>query len=171
MTVVIVHCGRRIALPSSTGSERSVLAGMAMASLVLFAPLSFAAPSCAFNSTAPVAFGNYDVFAASANSNGVGSLKITCQGGGPSSFVVRLSTGQSLSYASRVMKSGTNSLNYNLYTTSGRTVVWGDGTGGSGTRTVARNSTRTLDIFGRIPAGQDVAAGTYVDSITASINF
>lgn len=156
---------------NAIGLGRSASVAILAGCLALFAPLSLAAPSCAFNSTAPVAFGSYDVFAATANTNGVGSLTVTCQGGGPATFVVRLSTGQSLSYASRVMKSGTNSLNYNLYTTSARTLVWGDGTGASGTRTVARNNTSTLSIFGRIPAGQDVATGTYVDSITASVNF
>lgn len=158
-------------LANSNRPERSAAVAIAMACFALFAPLSFASRSCAFKSTAPVSFGSYDVFAAGANTNGVGSLAIKCQGGGPATFVVRLSTGQSLSYASRVMKSGTNSLNYNLYTSSARTVVWGDGSGGSSTVTTPRNSTRTLSIFGQIPAGQDVAAGTYVDSISASVSF
>lgn len=160
-----------IARAATHAPEWTVLRVMAMTCFALFAPQTLAAPSCAFSSTAPVAFGSYDVFATAANSNGVGRVSIQCQGGGPSSFVVRLSTGQSLSYVSRVMKSGTDVLNYNLYTTNARTVIWGDGTGGSSTQTVGRNTTKTLCIFGSIPAGQDVAVGVYVDSVTASVTF
>lgn len=156
---------------NSPNQLRTVAGVIATISLVLLAPPVLAATSCAFNSTNPVSFGAYDVFAATANNNGVGSLTIHCSGGGKANFVVSLSTGQSNSYASRVMKSGGTSLNYNLYTTSGRTVIWGDGTGGSSTRTVPRNSTTTLSIFGRIPAGQDVAVGTYLDSISATVEF
>jgi spore coat protein U-like protein len=132
---------------------------------------AWSAASCAFNSVVPVSFGVYDVLAASHNINGVGSIAVKCQNGGPPTFVVSLSTGQSNSYASRVMKSGANSLNYNLYTSSGRTIVWGNGTGGSSTRTVARNATTTLGIFGTIPAEQDVAVGNYLDSITVAVYF
>ncbi len=69
------------------------------------------------------------------------------------------------------MTGGGSSLNYNLYTTSGRTIVWGNGTGGSNTRTASRNTNTTLSIFGEIPAAQDVAVGSYLDSITATVNF
>ncbi len=69
------------------------------------------------------------------------------------------------------MTNGTNTLQYNLYTTSGHTNVWGDGTGS--TRTVGGNGTSssTQTIYGNIPAGQDVSAGTYSDSITLTISF
>lgn len=158
---------------SLPGALRGAIIAAGLA--VLPAPAS-AAPSCAFSSPIPVSFGVYDVLSASPNNNGVGSITIKCQGGeggGPSSFgfVVSLSTGQSNSYASRAMTSGGNSLNYNLYTGAGRTIVWGNGSGGSKTMTVSRNTTRTLDIFGKIPAGQDVAVGSYLDSITATVDF
>lgn len=171
MTSRFVRCARqpwqlcRRALP---GAVRGAIIAAGLA--VLPAPAS-AERSCEFRSLIPVSFGVYDVLSASPNINGVGSITIRCEGGGPSTFVVTLSTGQSNSYASRVMKNGGNSLNYNLYTSSGRTIVWGNGSGGSNTRTANRNTTTTLDIFGKIPAEQDVAVGSYLDSITATVNF
>jgi spore coat protein U-like protein len=69
------------------------------------------------------------------------------------------------------MKSGANLLNYNLYTSAARNVVWGDGTGGSNTMSATANGSTTLNIFGQIPASQDAAVGTYTDSITATVNF
>lgn len=132
---------------------------------------ALAAVNCTIAATS-VGFGSYDVFAASTNDNGIGTLTIVCAGGGPGNFPVTLSTGQSNSYASRVMKSGaTNSLNYNLYTTSARNIIWGDGTGGSSSMTAAKNATTNLSVYGRIPAGQDTTVGNYTDSITATVTF
>lgn len=151
--------------------QRTNVGMVAATCLGFLSPYAFAAPSCAFNSVTGVSFGAYDVFAATPNNNGVGRLSIHCQGGGGPTFVVSLSTGQSNSYASRVMKSGGNLLNYNLYTSAGRTVVWGNGTGGSGTRSINPNTDVTLSVFGQIPAAQDAQVGVYTDSIVATVNF
>ena len=69
------------------------------------------------------------------------------------------------------MRSGTNQLNYNLYTDAARTVVWGNGSGTSSIQTVARNRTTTLNVYGQIPAGQDAVVGNYTDTILATVTF
>lgn len=143
---------------------------LSVVALLAFSSRSVAAPSCTFTTVTSVSFGAYNVFTSLPNNNGIGSITIRCKGGGGSKIVM-LSTGQSNSYASRVMTSGANQLNYNLYTSAARNVVWGDGTGGSSTLSAAANRSTTLDIFGRIPASQDAAVGTYTDSITATVNF
>lgn len=132
---------------------------------------SLAATSCRFTSVSPVGFGVYDVFATSPNNNGVGSITIDCKDGGNDNFDVTLSTGQSHSYTTRVMQSGGNRLNYNLYTSADRSAVWGDGHGASQLMTVRKNKTTTLSIFGQIPAGQDAAVGTYTDLIVVTVTF
>ena len=149
-------------------ASAKVLGGVAL--LALLSPSALAAPFCNFTSVTGVGFGAYDVFSAAPNNNGVGSLRIRCQGGGKSA-VVTLSAGQSGSYALRRMTSGSNRIDYNLYTSAARTVVWGDGTGGSATQSVASNSTTTLSVFGQIPAAQDAAVGVYSDNIIATVNF
>lgn len=141
-----------------------------VASLAIWPLAAQAARFCSFSSAVPVSFGIYDVYAAAANNAGVGSITINCSGGG-GPFNVALSTGQSLTYAMRVMNSGANKLNYNLYTSAGRSVVWGDGSGVSQVMTVARNTQTRLDIFGQIPPLQDVAVGSYSDIIIATVNF
>jgi spore coat protein U-like protein len=139
--------------------------------LAVAAQNSSADTSCMFTSASPVSFGAYDIFSALPNNNGVGSLTIDCKGSGNRNFEVSLSTGQSRSYAMRVMRSGSNRLNYNLYTSADRTVVWGNGHGSSQVMTVRKNSARTLTVFGQIPAGQDAAVGTYTDPILATVSF
>jgi spore coat protein U-like protein len=143
-----------------------------IASLVaVSAQASLADTSCRFTSVDPVSFGAYDIFSTLPNNNGVGSLTIDCKGSGNDNFQVGLSTGQSHSYAMRVMSSGSNRLNYNLYTSADRSVVWGDGHGSSQVMTVRKNKATTLSVFGQIPAGQDAAVGTYTDPIMATVTF
>jgi spore coat protein U-like protein len=69
------------------------------------------------------------------------------------------------------MRNGRNTLEYNLYTSAARNQVWGDGSGGTHTRSANGNDWTRLDIFGQIPAGQDVPVGNYGDQITAIVEF
>lgn len=147
--------------------RRSLIASL----VAVAAQASLAATSCMFTSVSPVNFGAYDIFSTLPNNNGVGSLTIDCKGSGNDNFEVSLSAGQSHSYAMRVMRSGSNRLNYNLYTSADRSVVWGDGHGSSQVVTVRKNKATTLSVFGQIPAGQDAAVGTYTDPIVATVTF
>ena len=70
------------------------------------------------------------------------------------------------------MANGTATLGYNLYTTTGDTTVWGDGTGS--TASVAGTGTgsnQTLTVYGKIPTGETSLSGTYSDTITATITY
>jgi spore coat protein U-like protein len=138
--------------------------------LVMWQPMP-ALASCSFRSVTDVGFGTYNVFDILPNASGVGNITVKCQGGPSNAFDVTLSTGQSHSYVSRMMKSGASTLIYNIYTSASRSIVWGDGTGGSSTQTAYKNSTTTLSLFGQIPAGQDVANGIYTDNLIATVNF
>ncbi len=147
-----------------------IVVGATFLMLFMLSRISFAAAFCSITSLSAVDFGTYNVFSAQSNTNGVGNVSVRCQNG-PPTFVVNLSSGQSNSYILRIMKSGGNILNYNLYTSAARIVVWGDGSGGSSTMSVNRNNTTTLSVFGQIPAGQDAAVGAYTDNITTTISF
>jgi spore coat protein U-like protein len=148
------------------------------------AALDAAAVTCTV-STPGLAFGSYDVFAAGATS-GNGTLNITCsldptdQGAQKLvPYVISLSTGSSGSFVQRTMKSGTNALGYNLYTSNTYSVVWGDGTGSTSTQSgshVLNNGHPTLTssftAYGRIPALQDAAvASDYHDNVTATVTW
>jgi spore coat protein U-like protein len=71
--------------------------------------------------------------------------------------------------------SGSDRLQYNIYTTSGYGTVWGDGTNGtqkqfvSGQLIGANNYTFTA--WGMVPSGQYVKATSYTDQITVSVTF
>ena len=161
-------------------SRRALAATVCSLALGLVAARAEAVVSCTTTATGPV-FGIYNPLAGGAlDSNG--SLAVTCTllSGGTTSVtpLVRLSTGASGSYSPRKMFSGLSALNYNIYFSTSYSQVWGDGTGGSfyGTATLTLtggNPTQqaTGVLYGQIPAGQDVAAGAYLDTIVVTVTY
>ena len=130
-----------------------------------------------------VAFGAYDPLAATPDDS-TGTVTVTCINTGPANtrvnYSVALSAGASGAYSQRYMRAGTPRLNYNLYRDAARTIVWGNGTGGSslitGTLAVGPgqgNGTKsaTYTVYGRAPALQDAAPGTYADTIVVTLTF
>ena len=88
--------------------------------------------------------------------------------------VVSLSKGASSTFSPRTMMMGSEVLSYNLYRDAARTSIWGDGTAGTSTYTNANppnNTAINITVYGRVPAGQDVSAGAYSDTVSAVINF
>jgi spore coat protein U-like protein len=126
--------------------------------------------TCAI-STAPIAFGTYDAVT-KAEVNSTGSVTVTCTLG--AATVVKLDqgqntgTGSTLAVPVRRMISGANLLPYSLSTEASQATVWEGLTGvahtGTGTATV-------LTVYGRIAAGQNVPAGTYADTVVATVTF
>jgi spore coat protein U-like protein len=93
-------------------------------------------------------------------------------------YEIKLDTGQAGSYAPRAMTNGSSLLTYNLYTDATRTVVWGDGAGGTSVVSIkyalARpgdTQTDTWTVYGRVGARQVVSTGTYLDTITVTLVF
>ena len=128
-------------------------------------------PSCTISATS-VNFGNYNVFNGSAVDS-TGTITYTCNSAA-SNVTISLSTGASSSYRPRAMSKGAEALNYNLFRDAARTSIWGDGT--NGTAVYSRNNPPNnnpvnVTVYGQIPAGQDVSAGTFSDTISATINF
>lgn len=126
--------------------------------------------SCSVNSaSSSVAFNAY---VNSTTNDVAGSVALTCTNS--TSYTIALGTGGG-TYATRVMAGASTSstLNYNLYTTAGRTTVWGDGT--SSTATVAGTGSgaqQTVSVYGRIPSGQTTAQpDTYSDSVAVTVTY
>lgn len=116
-------------------------------------------------------FGDYSSVFPSAT-DGSSTIEVTCTAG--TNFDVALDAGTTPggSFSARLMTDGSNTLAYNLYTDSSRTTIWGDGAGSTATVSGAgTGSLQTLNVYGRIPAGQSVPVGSYSDTVTATITF
>lgn len=136
--------------------------------------------TCTVSATGP-AFGTYNPFATAADEiNGAVNATCTLLSGNSATITIvdSFSTGSSNSYANRTLRSGTNILNYNLYYDAAYSEIRGNGSGGSLTGSASLtltsgNPTQTATgvIYGKIPAGQNVAPGTYTDTIVVTITF
>ena len=127
--------------------------------------------ACTISTTA-VSFGSYNVFSASPN-DATGQVTFRCSPPLPPLVTIQLDKGGASSFNPRQMRKGSETLNYNLYLDSTRSTIWGDGTGGTQAYTQSNPpaSSQNANIYGRIPAGQDVSAGTYSATVTATIFF
>lgn len=128
--------------------------------------------ACTINTT-PVAFGTYNVFSPSAD-DATGQISYRCTAPRPIVVRIHLDKGGSPTFNPRQIRRASETLNYNLYLDSTRSTIWGDGTGGSDTYTrilPPLNQDIIVSVYGRIPAGQDVSAGSYTGTVTATIFF
>ena len=170
-------------IETSTCFTRQPVRGFVFFAVACFLILSVADAYAACTvSTTPVSFGSYDVLSPTPlDSNG--SVTVDCGIGAapPNPPVdVLITMGQSPnsgSFSPRKMKNamGPDLLNYNLYSDSTRISIWGDGIGGTSVvtlRKVNKNAPPVvITVYGRIPAGQDVSAGSYSDTLIVTITW
>ncbi|MGQ4660662.1 spore coat protein U domain-containing protein [Lysobacter sp. F6437] len=101
-----------------------------------------------------------------ANIDSSTDLTVNCNEG--AEYSIALNDGANDSANQRRMTNGTQFVNYNLFSDETRTAAWGNGTEVS---RVGTNADETITVYGRVPAGQSVGAGTYNDTVTATIEF
>lgn len=116
-------------------------------------------------------FGNVDPTSASAVDQ-TASISVLCTKG--TSFTVGLNAGTAsgATVTTRRMTGGADQLGYALYRDAARTANWGN-TPGTDTPAaqIAASTASALTVYGRIPGGQNVAAGAYTDTITVTVNY
>ncbi|MEF9438010.1 MAG: spore coat U domain-containing protein [Candidatus Mariimomonas ferrooxydans] len=126
-------------------------------------------------STTPVNFGSYDIFS-TAPLDSTGSITVACdEQPAPTVTIAIGPSPNSGGFNPRQIKltTGSDLLNYNLYTNNNRTRIWGDGSGSTSTmsKKVKRNKPWTPSVFGRIPPIQDVLAGLYTETLAVTITW
>lgn len=154
-------------------TRRALLAVLAVVGLTCSLPETAHAQMSCRVTLQDFAFGTY-LPGAGSPLDVTGSVDLSCSGR-PGTFLVTMGTGSSGSFASRTMISGAFAMLYNLFRDSGRTLVWGDGTGGSvvsgGVKSGLGREDFSLPVYGRVPPAQSVGAGLYQDSILVTVAF
>lgn len=143
--------------------KRSIM--LLVVGLLLNVPLARAA--CMIDIIA-VNFGYYDVFESN-DLETTGTINLSCEP--KSAFMITLSTGNSNDYVARNLSYGTHQLIYNLYANAGMTKILGDGSASTVVLDGNNVKNRTLTVYGRIPAQQNVRVGTYTDNIMVNLYF
>jgi spore coat protein U-like protein len=146
-------------------------AGLLLAALILLPAEGGAV--CGVTATG-IAFPPYDAFSLVA-ATGVGTVSVTCDEVAPPNVTLSLSTGNGGTFSPRRMSrvGGGGTLDYNVFTASGMTSVWGDGGGGTSTvflhRVRKNEGARVTNLYATIPPGQNAAPGSYSDTLTVTI--
>lgn len=132
--------------------------------------------TCAITSAAPLAL-TYDPVVANltAPATSTAALTVSCTNGSASTITlgqgVNAATASTDAIPARRALNGTaNYLSYALYQDSGDVTIWGN-TSGTG---LAHTGTGNLDeviVYASMPGAQNVPAGTYSDSVVATVTF
>ena len=124
-------------------------------------------------STSPLNFGSYDPVVANASTalDGTGTVSVACTKG--ATATAGLDLGSNASGSTRRMADGSgNFLNYEIYSDSSHTIVWGN-SGGSlvALGPAPGKAARNVTAYGQVPANQDALPGNYSDTVTATVTF
>lgn len=131
--------------------------------------------ACAFTTISGPAFlydpiGGAPVFA-------TGTISYSCNALSTTNVVIALDaglhSGGSANPWRKMLDSANNqTLNYNLYVDVLHTLIWGDGTNATQTQSSAQvPGTIAYTVYAQIPGNQNVSAGTFYDTITATMTF
>jgi len=154
---------------------RRALRGPLMAMCLALCSQAASAQVCTTIAVTPV-FGSYQ--ASGAGSNSTGSVSVSCVVlgllGQSVFYTVRLGLSSQAVGTQRRMGLGTAYLGYNFFCDNGYSRVWADG---SGTTCVATGGQSGLlgtlltvyPVYGRIPGGQYVGPGTYLDTVSIEV--
>lgn len=124
------------------------------------------ASSCTITAN-PLNFGTYTGTLISSTS----TIAVTCANGSAYNVGLNAGTAAGATVTTRQMLNGSKTLNYSLFSDSGRTKNWGNTVG---TDTVAGTGSgvqQFLTVYGQIPAGQKPVPGSYTDTITATLTY
>lgn len=113
---------------------------------------------------------NFGVYTGAAT-NATSTILVNCTSMAP--YYVGLNAGiaTGATVTTRKMMSGSNSLNYALYSNSARTTNWGNTVGTDTLAGTGTGANQSLTVYGQIPGGQVLIPGSYADTITATITY
>ena len=126
---------------------------------------------CTISST-NINFGTAGVL--SSTLTATGTLTVACTKSDAYSIAISAGAGSGATVADRVMtrSGGTDKVHYQLYQNASYSLPWGDGTGGTtalaGTGT---GSSQSVTVFARVLPQVTPQAGTYIDTVIATITY
>lgn len=112
-----------------------------------------------------LSFGAYDAVLGNVATN---TVSVTCTSGG--GYTVGLDNGLYFSTTRRMKNAGTDYLGYELYKEVGHTNRWGS-SGGDLVSGIGSGAAQALTVYGNLPAGQGLIAGSYTDIIQVTVTY
>jgi spore coat protein U-like protein len=169
-------------MQSNTRVRRRYKAALAACFLLPWANTSFAASTtstfavqvaitatCTINSASTLNFGTQGVLATNVDQSS--TIQVTCTNTTPYNIGLDVGTGSGATVAVRKLTSGGATVNYSLYSDTGRTTVWGNTVSTDTVAGTGNGSGQNYTVYGRIPAQTTPAPGNYADTITVTVTY
>jgi len=125
--------------------------------------------SCTINSASTLNFGSQGVLIA--NVDQTSTLQVQCTNTTPYNIGLDAGAGTGATVAVRKMTGGGNTVNYSLYSDTGRTTVWGNTVGTNTIAAIGNGSSQSYTIYGRVPPQTTPAPATYSDTVTVTVTY
>jgi len=125
---------------------------------------------CTIVSTNTLDFGTSGVI--SANIDATANFSVRCTNTTP--YTIGLDVGTTLGGTIAVRKmigSGTETVDYAMYTDSARTANWDDIGGANTSAGTGTGADQTLTVYGRVPVQTTPAPDTYTDLVTVTVSY
>jgi len=127
------------------------------------------AATCTINSASTLNFGTQGVL--SANVDQTSTIQVTCTNTTPYNIGLDAGTGSGATVTTRKLTSGGATVNYSLYSDTGRTTVWGTTIGTDTVAATGNGTGQNYTVYGRVPPQTTPAPGTYTDTITVTVTY
>jgi spore coat protein U-like protein len=103
--------------------------------------------------------------------DGMSSITVTCTNAAP--YTVALDGGLSgaVNPAQRKMSQASATITYGLYQDASRVTPWGDSVGVNTMAGIGSGLAQTFTVYGRVPAQNTPAPGTYADTVVLTISY
>jgi spore coat protein U-like protein len=162
--VLVLMVALFAALSAYADGARQASANLAVSAVVV--------PNCRLSVT-PLSFGSYDPLAANNQTSldATATVVITCTRDSRASVDMDQGHNAPVGAQSRFLTLGSDRLSYDLFRDAARTQLWGSGADSLAVVAQGIRSPVSMTVYGRIPPGQEVAAGTYNDVVTATVDF
>jgi len=132
--------------------------------------------NCNFTSSNTMDFGNtYDPSGANLVNPLGGAVVVSVRCTRGATVTIGIDTGANAANApvgsTRAMKLGTNYLGYDFYQDSTYATLWTNTGPGLYSFVSPSNAPNPVTVYGKVPGGQDVPAGTYQDTVQVTVNY
>jgi spore coat protein U-like protein len=122
----------------------------------------------------PLAFGSTNSALATTAIAQSTSLSVTCNNGASYTLSLDKGTTTGSTVTNRLLAgtgSNTQTVQYELYSDSGHSTIWGDSTGGSTVSGTGTGAAQTITVYGQVPSQTVPTADTYTSTETATVSF
>ena len=107
----------------------------------------------------------------SASVVGTSTITLQCTNGDAYSVGLNAGSGTGATVANRLMSYSSYTVTYSLYRNSSHTTVWGNTIGTNTVSSTGTGGNQTLTVYGLVPVQAAPAAGTFVDTVVATVTY